>query len=106
MTYICVGKLTNIDSDNGLSPERRQAIIWANVGILLIGHQAIIWANVGIFLIGPLGTNFREFLNRNSYIFIQESAFEIGVYEMAAILSRPQCVKLPNFSWCIFEDWE
>ena len=45
MTYICIGKLTNIDLDNGLSPERRQAIIWTNVGILLIGH---------------LGTNFSE----------------------------------------------
>ena len=34
-----------ICSDNGLSPVRRQAIIWTNAGILLIG---------------PLGTNFRE----------------------------------------------
>ena len=47
MTHICVGKLTNIGSDNGLSPGRRQAIIWTNAGILLIG---------------PLGTNFSEFL--------------------------------------------
>ena len=36
MTYICVSKLTIIDSDNGLSPGRRQAIIWTNAGILLI----------------------------------------------------------------------
>ena len=47
VTHICVCKLTNIDSYNGLSPERRQAIIWTNVGILLIE---------------PLGTNFSEFL--------------------------------------------
>ena len=46
-TYICVGKLTIIGSDNGLSPERRQAIIWTNAGILLTG---------------PLGTNFSEYL--------------------------------------------
>ena len=46
VTHMCVGKLTNIDSDNGLSPERRQAIIWTNAGILLI------W---------PLGTKFSEF---------------------------------------------
>ena len=45
--HICVVKLTIIDSDNGLSPERRQAIIWTNVGILLIG---------------PLRTNFSEIL--------------------------------------------
>ena len=47
MTHICVGKLTIIGSDNGLSPQRRRAIIWTNAGILLIG---------------PLGTNFSEIL--------------------------------------------
>ena len=46
-TDICVGKLTIIGSDNGLSPGR---------------HQAIIWTNVGILLIGPLRTNFSEIL--------------------------------------------
>ena len=45
--HICVGKLTIIGSGNGLSPGRRQAIIWTNAGILLIG---------------PLGTNFSEIL--------------------------------------------
>ena len=45
MTHICVSKPTIIGSDNGLSPYRRQAIIWTNGGILLIG---------------PLGTNFSE----------------------------------------------
>ena len=34
--HICVSKLTIIGSDNGLSPGRRQAIIWTNDGILLI----------------------------------------------------------------------
>ena len=47
MTHICVGKLTIVGSDNGLSPGRRQAIILTNAGILLIG---------------PLGTNFSEIL--------------------------------------------
>ena len=47
MTHICINKLTIIGSDNGLSPRRRQAIIWTNDGILLIG---------------PLGTNFSEIL--------------------------------------------
>ena len=45
VTHICVDKLTIIGSDNGLSPRWRQAIIWTNAGILLIG---------------PLGTNFSE----------------------------------------------
>ena len=47
MTHICVSKLTIISFDNDLSPGRRQAIIWTNVGILLIGS---------------LGTNFSEIL--------------------------------------------
>ena len=37
-----------IGSDNDLSPGRRQAIIWTNAGILLIG---------------PLGTNFNDILS-------------------------------------------
>ena len=45
VTYICVSQLTIIGSDNGLSPDRRQAIIWVNAGILLIR---------------TLGTNFSE----------------------------------------------
>ena len=47
VTHICVSKVTIIGSDNDLSPGRRQAIIWTNAGILLIG---------------PLGTNFSEIL--------------------------------------------
>ena len=45
VTHICVSEITIIGSDNGLSPGRRQAIIWTNAGI---------------FFIGPLGTNFSE----------------------------------------------
>ena len=37
VTHLCVSKLTILISDNGLSSGRRQAIIWTNVGILLIG---------------------------------------------------------------------
>ena len=37
MTHIWVNKLNTVGSDNGLSPGRRQAIIWTNAGILLIG---------------------------------------------------------------------
>ena len=43
--HICNGILTIIVSDNGLLLGQRQAIIWTNAGILLIG---------------PLGTNFSE----------------------------------------------
>ena len=37
VTHICFSKLNIIGSDNGLSPDRRQAIIWTDDGILLIG---------------------------------------------------------------------
>ena len=48
MTHICVSKLTIIGSDNDLSPGGRQAIIWANDGILLIGP---LWSNFSEILI-------------------------------------------------------
>ena len=47
VTHICVCNLTIISSDNGLSPGRRQAIVWTNAGILVIR---------------PLETNFSEIL--------------------------------------------
>ena len=34
---ICVNKLAIVSSDNGLSPDRRQAIFWTNDGMLFIG---------------------------------------------------------------------
>ena len=37
VTHICVGKLIIIGSDNGLSPDRPQAIIWTNAQLLSIG---------------------------------------------------------------------
>ena len=49
VTHICVGKLTIIGSDNGLSPGLRQAIIWASNGTLSIGDLG---TNVSEILIG------------------------------------------------------
>ena len=37
VTHICVGKLIIIGSDNGWSPDRRQAIIWTNARLLSVG---------------------------------------------------------------------
>ena len=37
VTHICVSQPTMTGSDNGLSPGRRQAIIWTSTRILLIG---------------------------------------------------------------------
>ena len=77
VTHICVIELTIIGSNNGLSPGRRQAIIWTNAGILLIGI---------------LGTNFSEIWSEIHTFLMHKNAFENAVCEMEAILSTPQCV--------------
>ena len=74
MTHICVGKLTIIGSDIGLSPGWRQAIIWTNAGILLIG---------------PLGTNFSEIL-----FGIQTFSFKKMHLKMSSGKWRPFCLGL------------
>ena len=74
MTHICVGKLTIIGSDNGLSPGRCQAIIWTNAGILLIR---------------PLGTNFNEIL-----IEIHTFSFKKMHLKMSSAKWRPFCLGL------------
>ena len=48
--HICVSKLTNTGSDNGLSPGRRQAIICTNAGILLIGPLGTIFGEISIVI--------------------------------------------------------
>ena len=74
VTHICVGKLTIIGSGNGLSPGRRQAIIWANAGILLIRR---------------LGTNFSEIL-----IEIHTFSFKKMHLKMSSGKWRPFCLGL------------
>ena len=78
MTPICVGKVTIIGSDNGLSP-------WAAPSHYL--NQC--WIIVNWILRNKRRWN----LNWNSNIFIHENALENVVCEMASILSGPQCVK-------------
>ena len=71
---ICVGKLTIIASDNGLSPGRRQAIIWTNAGILLIR---------------PLETNFSERLSE-----IHIFSFKKMHLKLLSAKCRPFCFGL------------
>ena len=68
---ICVSKQSVTCSDNGLSPDRRPAIIWTNAGILLIR---------------PFGTNFSEIL-----IEILVFSFKKMHLEMSA-KCRPSCL--------------
>ena len=72
--HICINKLTIIGSDHGLSTGR---------------HQAIIWNNVGLLLIGPLGTNFNEIL-----IKIYTFSFRKIHLKMSSGKWRPFCLGL------------
>ena len=77
-THICVSKLTIIGSDNGLSPCRRQAIIWTNAGTLLIR---------------PLATNFSE-ISIEIHIF----SFKNIHLKMSSGKWRPFCLSLSVLS--------
>ena len=72
--HICVSKLPTIDSDNGLSPGWRQAIIWTNAGILLFR---------------PLGSNFSEIL-----IEIDTFSFKKMHLKLLSAKWRPFCLGL------------
>ena len=80
VTHICVSTLTIIGSDNGLSPRRRQVIIWTNAGMLLIG---------------PLGTNFSEIL-----IKIQIFSLKKIHLKMSSAKCRPFCLGLNVLTHC------
>ena len=75
MTHICISILTIIGSDNGLLPGD-----W---------RQAIIWTDAGILLIGPLGTNFSEIL-----IVIHAFSFKKMHLKMSSGKWRPFCLGL------------
>ena len=74
VTHICVDKLIIIGSGNGLSPDRRQAIIWTNARLLSIG---------------PLRTYFNENL-----IKIQQFSLKKMYVKMASAKWRPSCLGL------------
>ena len=72
--HICIGNLSNIGSDKGLSPDWRQAIIWTNTGILLIG---------------PWGTKFIEII-----IEILTFSFMKMDFNVSSAKWRPFCLGL------------
>ena len=77
VTHKCINNQTIIGSDNSLSPDWRQAIIWTSAGILLIG---------------PLGTKFSEILIAILTFSFIKMHWQSVVCKMTAILSQPHCV--------------
>ena len=82
--YICVGNLTVIGFDNGLSPGRCQAIIWTNTGIVLIG---------------PLGTNSSEILIDIYTFSFKKMHLKMSSGKWGPFFSRPQCVNICFRRW-------
>ena len=74
VTHICVSKVNITGSNNGLLPDRRQAIIWTNAGILLIQN---------------LGTNFSEILSE-----IHTFSFKKMHLRMLSAKGPPFCLSL------------
>ena len=80
VTHICAGNLTIIGSDNGLSPGRRQAIIWTNDRILLIR---------------TLRTKFSEILSE-----IHAFSFKKMPLKVSFVKRRPFCLGLNVLRLC------
>ena len=76
VTQIFVSKLNIIGSDNGLSPGRRQAIIWTNAGILLIG---------------ALGTNVSEILIKICTFSLKKMLLKCRLEKGGHLVSASMC---------------
>ena len=76
VTHICVSKLTNIGSDNVLSPGRCQAIIFTNAGIVLIG---------------PIRINFNEMLIKFMHFHSQKCIWKCRLENGGHFVSASMC---------------
>ena len=100
MRHQCDRRQCNIHMSKDVTVLFRRCTDWSkhNVqkdnGLLLAGAKPLIWTNAGIYCqLDPCKQTSVKF-NRNSYICIQENAFENVVWKMAIILSGPQWVNM------------
>ena len=85
MTHICIKNLTIIGSDNGLSPDRRQAIIWTNDGILSIGPSGTNFSEI-VIKINPF--SFYKMYRKRSSGKWRPSSFGFNVLTLFAVRSK------------------
>ena len=85
VAHICVSKLTIIGSDNGLSPGRRQAIIWTNDGILCS------W---------PSGTKFSETLIEIRIFLFKKMHLKMSFAKWWQFCLGPNALKRRSFDPC------
>ena len=88
VTQICVSKLTTIGSDNCLSSDRRQAIIWTNARILLIERLR---ANFSGILIEFHIFSFKKIHWKMSSGKWQPFCLGFNVINVYKFLSNPNC---------------
>ena len=83
VTQTCISKLIMIGPDNGLSPDWRQAILWTN-GIIL--------------LIGPMGINTSENLIATNTLSFRKN---LGLNVLNLTVSSGTVITYFNISYCI-----
>ena len=111
--HICVGNLTTIGPYNVLSPGRRQAIIWTNAGILLIGSWG---TNFSEILIGTETFSFKKMhlkmssakwrllcLGLNVLTLVFYSAFDVMSREYWKMAWTLWCTSICWLSECVLE---
>ena len=68
--------------------------VWKNNGLSLAGAKPLSEPKLVYIVNWTLANKLQWKYNRNSYIFIQENAFDKVVQKMASILSGSQCVNM------------
>ena len=91
MTHICSSKLTIIGSDNGLLPDR---------------HQAIIWTNAGILLILSIGTNFSEILGNIHTFSFKKMHLKMSSVKWWPFFLSLNVLKVWDSPWCRPGTWD
>ena len=91
MTHICIGKLTVIGPDNGLSPCR---------------HSPIIWTNAGILVIQTLGTNFSEILSEIHPFSFKKMHLKISFAKCRQFCVSLNVLRVYTISQSLDDTWE
>ena len=97
MTYIWINKLTIIDSDNGLPPGRRQAIIWTNAEILFIGNLWIIFSEIL--------SEIHTFLFKKMYLNLSSAKWQPFCLGLSVLTVCPEVMTVTLYVYPLYINW-